>query len=141
MKSLALLALLFAAPAAAEPAPEPTQSGLLAELEFGEGSARLPVASVAQLGLVAAWVNDAYDRLVVIDGHADARGGSAGNVLLSRRRARLVRDQLLALGVDPSQIIISAFGAESRPRARVALWGAEREITTVAARRSPVQQR
>ncbi len=141
MKPLALLALLLAAPAAAEPAPQPTETGLLAELEFGEGSARLPASSAAQLDLIAAWANDHYDGLVVIDGHADARGSAAGNVRLSIRRARLVRDQLVALGVDQSQIIISAFGPESRPRARVAVWAAEREVVSMSARRSPVRQR
>lgn len=97
--------------------------GLLAELEFGEGSARLPDASGSQLARIAAWASDNFDALVVIDGHADARGPAAGNVRLSLRRARLVRDQLLALGVDPDQIIISAFGAEDRRQARVSVWG------------------
>lgn len=138
MKFLALLALFVAAPAAAEPAPEPTETSLIAELEFGEGSARLPASAGARLGLIAAWASEHGDRLVVIDGHADARGAAAGSVRLSIRRARLVRDELIALGVDPSQILISAFGAEARPRARVAVWGAEREAVATSARRPPV---
>ncbi len=132
MRSLTLLTLLLAAPAAAEPPPEPTEVGLLAEIEFTQGSAQLPAASPRQLGQVAAWALDHGDALVVIDGHADAKGRAAGNARLSLRRARLVRDRLLASGVDPSQIVISAFGSEQRQTARVAVWGAERETGVVA---------
>ncbi len=120
---LALLVhVLVAAPSAGAEPPR-REVGLLAEIEFGEGVARLPAASGSQLAQVAAWANDNFDALIVIDGHADGRGPAAGNVRLSMRRARLVRDQLIAIGVDPSQIIISAFGAEGRRQARVAVWG------------------
>lgn len=110
------------------------QPGLLAELEFREGSARMPDASGSQLGRVAAWANDHFDALIVIDGHADATGPAAGNVRLSMRRARLVRDQLVAIGVDPSQIIITAFGSEGRRHARVAVWGTDDTLESVIAK-------
>lgn len=112
-----------------------SQPGLLAELEFAEGSTRLPDASVCQLVQVATWARDHFDGLVIIDGHADASGPEAGNVRLSLRRARLVRDQLLALGVDPSQIVISAFGPEGRRHARVAVWGTRDSLEDVIAKR------
>jgi hypothetical protein len=131
----AVLTLALAAPAA-EAGPrggEPPRGGLLAEIVFHEGSARLPDASGSQLGQVAAWANEHYDALIVIDGHADARGPAAGNVRLSMRRARLVRDQLLALGVDPHQIIIGAFGSEGRRHARVAVWGTDASIESSTA--------
>ena len=143
MKFLALLiALLVPLSAEGEP-PGMSQHprvGLLAELEFHEGAIMLPDAFGSQLGLVAAWANDNFDGLVIIDGHADARGPQRGNVRLSMRRAQLVRDQLIAIGVDPSQIIVTAFAAEGRPRARVAVWGTRNSLHQVMGLRSNAEE-
>lgn len=126
-KSVAILAVLLAsASARAEPrgvAHQPAPSSLLGEVEFRDGSARLSEHDGSQLAEIAAWAKDHAEALIVIDGHADARGQAAGNVRLSLARARLVRAQLLALDVDPHQIVVSAFGAEDRRRARVTVWG------------------
>lgn len=126
MNWLALLAVLFAF-TGAEGQPRASGShvepSLLAELEFRDGSARLPRTSRDELARIAGWARTRPDGLVVIDGHADARGPAAGDIRLSFARAKLVRDHLVALGVNPYQIIISAFPAEDRPRARVAVWG------------------
>ncbi len=129
-----LVHVLLAAPSASAEPPR-RAVGLLAEIEFGEGPVRLPAASGSQLAQVAAWANDNFDALIVVDGHADARGPAAGNVRLSMRRARLVRDQLVAIGVNPSQIVISAFGAEGRRNARVAVWGTYDTYESVIAKR------
>src|SRR3954469_18970778 len=125
MKSLVTLTLalaLAATPAGAQ--SNHPRAGLIAEISFPDGQLRLPDAAGSQLGRVAGWAEENFDGLVVVDGHADSSGSNAGNVKLALRRARLVRDQLLALGVDPDQIVISAFGAEAkRKHARVAVWG------------------
>src|SRR5262245_8235693 len=124
MRTLGLLYIaLVAVTAHAGPGTISEGPGLLAELHFGEGSTRLPEAAGSQLFRVATWAERHYDGLVVLDGHADLRGANAHDMKLSLRRARIVRDQLIALGVDPNQIIVSAFNAEERPRARVAVWG------------------
>ena len=143
MKTLALLTVLLVVPSAGAEPPNMSQHprvGLLAELEFGEGSARLREGAFSQLGRVAAWANENFDALVVVDGHADARGPAAGNVRLSLRRARQVRDQLIAIGVDPTQIIISAFGPESRRHARVTVWGTHNSLESVIANRRRARQ-
>lgn len=135
MKTLAL-ALVFAASAVhAGPGNKSERVGLLAEIHFNEGSARLPEGSGSQLGQIAAWAEENFDGLLVLDGHADHRGKAAHNIRLSLRRARLVRDQLIALGVDPDQIIIAAFNSEQRPRARVAVWGTNNSLEQVIAKR------
>lgn len=105
--------------------------GLLAEIRFQPGSARLPDASGSQLGRIAAWAEENFDGLVVLDGHADRFGPARNNVRLSLRRARLVRDQLIALGVDPNQIIVTAFGSEGRRHARVTIWGTRNTMDQV----------
>jgi len=137
MRTLALLPIALVAPTAfADPGNMSQQHvGLLAELHFDEGSSRLPEGAGSQLGQVAAWADENFDGLVVLDGHADHRGKSAHNVRLSLRRARIVRDQLIALGVDPDQIIVTAFNSEPRPRARVAVWGTHNSLEQVIAKR------
>jgi len=48
---------------------------------------------------------------VIIEGHADPRGGEEYNLELSRRRAVAVRDYLVAqLGDDPKQFEVVGFG-------------------------------
>lgn len=140
---LVALALALAAPVIVNAEPrdigQSTRVGLLAELSFGAGETRLPDAAGSQLGRVAAWAEENFDGLVVLDGHADRHGPKADNIRLALARARLVRDQLVSLGVDPDQIIISAFGAEThRPKARVAIWGTHntREQVIAARRRA-----
>jgi outer membrane protein OmpA-like peptidoglycan-associated protein len=141
MKALVPLAacvtVQLAAPAAAEPpySSEHARVGLLAEIGFAEGSSRLPEAYGSQLGWIAAWADENFDGLIVLDGHADHRGLAAHDLKLSLRRARIVRDQLISLGVDPNQIIISVFDSEQRPRARVAVWGTRDNYDAVVAKR------
>ncbi|HEY5928477.1 MAG TPA: OmpA family protein [Kofleriaceae bacterium] len=142
MRILAVLCMLMPLSAGAEPRnmSQHPRVGLLAEIKFGEGSTRFPDAAGSQLGQVAAWANDNFDGLLVVDGHADASGPAAGNVRLSLRRARLVREQLIAIGVDPSQIIISAFGPEGRRQARVTVWGTFNSLESVIANRRRARQ-
>jgi outer membrane protein OmpA-like peptidoglycan-associated protein len=143
MRTLALVAVLAGASlttttaASAEPRnmSQNPRVGLLADIRFSEGSSRLPDASGSQLGRVAAWGEENFDGLIVLDGHADRTGRARGSVKLSLQRARLVRDQLIGLGVDPNQIVITAFGAESRRHARVQIWGTHNSLEQVIAMR------
>lgn len=73
-------------------------------------SGRAIVAQIAQLWKThPEWVH------VTIEGHADVRGGDDYNQQLSERRARRVRDVLVANGCDPEVIDTIGFG-RSRPR-------------------------
>lgn len=45
-----------------------------------------------------------------VDGHTDARGGEVYNDRLSLERAKVVADELVALGVDSSRIKTHGFG-------------------------------
>lgn len=150
MRSLVLVAVLSGASltaattydASAQPAnmSQNPRAGLLAELRFSAGSTRLPDAAGSQLGRVAAWAEENFDGLIVLDGHADRSGRARGSVKLSLQRARLVRDQLIGLGVDPDQIVIAAFGAESKRHARVQIWGTHNSLEQVIAvrRNAPI---
>lgn len=138
MRSLAL-AVAFALTSTASAQPRDLSRnprvGLLAEIKFGAGSTRLPDASGSQLGRVAAWAEENFDGLIVLDGHADRDGRARNNIRLSLRRARLVREQLIGLGVDPNQIIVAAFGANDRRHQRVTIWGTHNTLEQVMALR------
>ncbi len=141
MKSLAyLLVLAFAAaPASAQPPRDMSRNprvGLLAELQFRAGSTMLPDATGSQLGRIAAWADENYDGLVVLDAHADRNGKSPlETTKIALRRARLVREQLVALGVDPNQIVISVFAPAHRRFGKVAIWGTRNSLDSVMAMR------
>jgi len=53
-------------------------------------------------------------RHVVVEGHTDARGSREYNIALGERRAKAVRDVLLANGVGDDQIAVVSYG-EERP--------------------------
>jgi peptidoglycan-associated lipoprotein len=49
---------------------------------------------------------------IQIEGHADERGGHQYNLALGERRARTVKDYMVALGVNESRISIISYGKE-----------------------------
>lgn len=69
---------------------------VLEDLRFEPGSATLAAGSFASLTSLAAFLRDNPTRRVVLVGHSDAQGSTAGNMALSKRRAEAVRDRLLA---------------------------------------------
>jgi peptidoglycan-associated lipoprotein len=108
------------ATALAQPDASPhPRVGQLAELTFAPGSAEIVFDSdgkvAAKLDRAAAWANDNPHGLVVLDGHSDRAGAEPANRQLSMQRAKAVRDQLIDAGVDPSQLVVAAFG-EDGPR-------------------------
>jgi outer membrane protein OmpA-like peptidoglycan-associated protein len=56
----------------------------------------------------------AVNRLVVLEGHADAIGTQAYNLALSRHRAETVARELIGQGVRRERVAVEAYG-ESRP--------------------------
>jgi len=53
---------------------------------------------------------------VVLEGHCDERGTDEYNLALGERRAKVVREYLVNLGVDPNRLQTISYG-ESRPYA------------------------
>lgn len=82
---------------------------------FPPDSAELPDEAKNTLSRLAQLLLMAKDRSVVITGHvAPGPGSSAASQELGARRARAVRDELVALGVPPAQVVASA-AADGRP--------------------------
>jgi peptidoglycan-associated lipoprotein len=70
---------------------------------------------------------------VIIEGHCDERGTEAYNLTLGERRARTVRDYLLARGIGAARITLVSYG-EERPSCleqSEACWHENRRATFV----------
>ncbi len=60
------------------------------------------------------WLKAHPDVKVIVEGHCDARGTNEYNLALGERRARVVRDHLVTIGLDPGRMSIVSYG-EERP--------------------------
>jgi len=102
--------------------PDAENNTQVAQIQFAYGSAKLSSTDVAVLRKVAiAWKKHGTASLKVI-GHASSRTENMSieehektNRMISERRSSAVINQLLALGVNPDAIYVSAEGA-SDPR-------------------------
>jgi peptidoglycan-associated lipoprotein len=70
-----------------------------------------------------AWLKSDLNIKVTVEGHADERGTREYNIALGEKRAKSVRDYLIANGVEASRIKTISYGKE-----RPAFFGANEEI-------------
>jgi outer membrane protein OmpA-like peptidoglycan-associated protein len=79
---------------------------------FGFDSAQLGPMARREVERFALVLNNARVqwRKVTLEGHADAIGSLAYNVELSRRRATVVADELIAHGVRRDRVAVEAYG-------------------------------
>ena len=87
----------------------------------------------APLAAHAAYLMANPSAKVVVEGHCDERGGVQYNLALGQRRAKAVRDYLVAMGVDGSRLTTISFGKE-RPVAfghDEGAWGQNRRANFV----------
>ncbi len=78
--------------------------------DFDSSSLKSKTRAVLEANALFLKENDNID--VQIEGHADERGGIQYNLALGERRARSVKDYLVAAGVSSSRITIVSFGKE-----------------------------
>ena len=137
MQTPLLIAISLTTAGSVHAQPSSAHTGQLAELHFDRGSSELPLAArertQLKLGKIAAWAREHPDGLVVVDGHADRAGRHPANVRLSLSRAQAVRDELVAYGIDPDQIVIAAYG-DAGPKNRVVVWGTRAGMGAVVTR-------
>jgi len=105
----------------------------LGRVHFDTDEASLDAADEAVLDAVAAWWHGhpGQARALVVEGHADERGGAAYNEDLSAERARAVEDYLAEQGVVMGRVHVVAEG-ESDPAAPgdgPAAWALDRRVT------------
>jgi len=79
-----------------------------------------------------------YPRIteLTVEGHTDARGADAWNLLVSRARAGYVRDQLIARGVAPTRVVALGLGERcpAAPGVGPAAWQRNRRVRFVVTR-------
>ena len=133
---LSLSALLLGGIAAADD----TTLGTQCEVKFRFDSSVVPSNTREELARVASRSLAHPELVIVLDGNTDPIGTATYNVGLSIRRARAVRSQLVALGVDGSKIIVAAYGEDGPRRAnftddrRVTVWTTRESVAQVIAR-------
>ena len=80
-------------------------------LEFETGSSDLSGGSFASLETLAAFLKDRPGLRIALVGHTDSVGGLEGNIALSKRRARSVRQRLIeAYGLDGGRMDAQGMG-------------------------------
>ena len=87
-------------------------AGPLQTIYFDFDSSALTAAARATLEENANWLKMSDKVDIQIEGHCDERGGHQYNLALGERRARSVKDYLIALGVNDSRVSIISYGKE-----------------------------
>lgn len=83
----------------------------LDDLSFNTGSSQLGSGRFGSLAELAAYLKTNPGKTVALVGHTDAEGSLAGNLALSKKRARSVMSRLISVyGVSPSQLEAAGVG-------------------------------
>jgi outer membrane protein OmpA-like peptidoglycan-associated protein len=92
-----------------------TERGLfvtLGDVLFETDKAELRPSAAGKLLQLVQLLQESPDRLVLIEGHADARGPATYNLDLSERRALSVGTFLVASGIDSGRIVAAGYGED-----------------------------
>ncbi|MBY0515988.1 MAG: peptidoglycan-associated lipoprotein Pal [Bacteriovoracaceae bacterium] len=87
-------------------------AGGLQTVYFGFDSSNLGSDAQTTLKANAEFLKTNASVDIQIEGHADERGGIQYNLALGERRAKAVRDYLVALGVAKKRVAIISYGKE-----------------------------
>ena len=88
--------------------------GYLRDAFFGYDESTLSSDAQSALTASADWLRRNPQYNILIEGHCDERGTEQYNLALGDRRATIVRDYLVTLGVDAGRIRTVSYG-EERP--------------------------
>ncbi len=88
------------------------KAGLLRTVFFPFDSSMITGDTAMDLKENATYLMDNTSINVQIEGHCDERGSVQYNLALGERRAKAVKDYLVALGVKSSRITIISYGKE-----------------------------
>lgn len=87
-------------------------AGPLQTVYFAYDSSALSSAARSVLEQNAQWLKLTNQVDIQVEGHCDERGGHQYNLALGERRARSIKDYLVALGVSEARISIISYGKE-----------------------------
>lgn len=105
------------------------QAGIAMDLLFRTDEYVLADTTGGRLAELASAVAQMRDVRVQLDGFADERGDSDYNLKLSEKRVEFVREQLVAAGINPSNIRASAHGEAPAQDESVDSYALERRVS------------
>ena len=94
-------------PVTSTPAPASPESLVVT---FNSASAVLAPAGVAVVDHAARLFREGNPIVMTVSGHSDARGAEYPNLLLSARRAEVVKQALVARGIPGTRLQVRALG-------------------------------
>ena len=100
------------APKAPEPAAAAVAASPLKDAFFDYDKSALREDQKAALNEDVAWLKGNAGAKVLIEGHCDERGTAEYNLGLGERRAKAVKDYLIAAGIAAERLSIISYGKE-----------------------------
>jgi peptidoglycan-associated lipoprotein len=88
------------------------KAGGLKTVYFGYDSSNLDSSAKETLKSNADFMNSNGSVDIQVEGHCDERGGRQYNLALGERRAKAVRDHLVAMGVAAKRVSVVSYGNE-----------------------------
>lgn len=104
-----------AAPATPPPAPAKPASAEKLVIDFPPDSSELSGDATAKLDQAGRLYRDANPVQMLVAGHSDPSGSEVGNLLLSARRAAVVKQALVDRGIPAERLQIVAYGQTPLP--------------------------
>jgi peptidoglycan-associated lipoprotein len=98
-------------PAPAAPAAVPAASPLK-DIFFDFDKSNIRDDQRAAMGDNVAWLKANPRAKITLEGHCDARGTVEYNLALGERRAKAVKDYLVAAGIPADRIAVISYGKE-----------------------------
>jgi peptidoglycan-associated lipoprotein len=100
---------------------------------FAYDSAVLSPIATQTLDRQGAWLKQYPDVVLTVEGHTDERGTREYNLALGDRRANAAKNYLVALGIEPSRILIISYGEErpADPANDESAWAENRRAVSV----------
>lgn len=89
-----------------------SSAGPLQTVYFAFDSSALSSSARNTLEQNAQWLKLTDKVDIQVEGHCDERGGHQYNIALGERRARAIKDYLVALGVPENRVSIVSYGKE-----------------------------
>ena len=105
------------------------QAGIAMDLLFRTDESVLADTTGDRLATLGRTLAAMDDIQVQLDGFADERGDETYNYELSQKRVEFVRDQLIAVGIDPARIRVSAHGEAPAQDASADSYALERRVS------------
>lgn len=80
-------------------------------LSFNTGTLTLAEAAGFELDQVASWLKEFPNTLIRIEGHSDSVGSESKNLELSSKQAGVIKEQLIARGINGERIEVLGMGS------------------------------